>query len=96
MKSTTFGPWKAKDKEDDQSYGLDVDQGFLYGFGFLILVASNEMMPHMSRDHESWVAGDGNHAMVLNSNEMIFTSALVIRASVRVLKPHGDDEKLDI
>jgi hypothetical protein len=29
------------------------------------------MMQHMSIDHESWVADDGNHLMVLNPNEMI-------------------------
>jgi hypothetical protein len=31
----------------------------------------NEMMPHMSIDHKSWVANDGNHVMVPNLSEMI-------------------------
>jgi hypothetical protein len=41
-------------------------------------------MPHMSRDHESWVASDGNHAMVLNPSEMIFTIAPMTKVNVRV------------
>ncbi len=34
MKSITSGPGKAKDRENDQSYGLDADQGFFCGIGF--------------------------------------------------------------
>jgi hypothetical protein len=34
VKSIAFGPRKVKDKEDDQSYGLDVDQRFFCGVGF--------------------------------------------------------------
>jgi hypothetical protein len=34
-------------------------------------MAPNEMMPHMSKDHESWAIDDGNHVMVPNFNEMI-------------------------
>ncbi len=52
LKSTTYGPRKAQNKEDDQSYGLDADQRFFYGVSFSRLVALNEKMPHMSRDHE--------------------------------------------
>ncbi len=71
MKYTTSGPGKVKDREDDQSYGLDADQGFFCGTGFSRLMAPNEMMPHMSKDHESWAIDDGNHVMVPNFNEMI-------------------------
>jgi len=52
VKSTAFGPRKVKDKEDDQSYGSNVDQGLFCGASVLGSVAPNEMMPHMSRDHE--------------------------------------------
>jgi hypothetical protein len=48
----------------------------------LILLQSGvatEMMRHMSRDHESWVANDGNHVMVPNLNEMISIITLVTR-----------------
>jgi hypothetical protein len=50
-----------------------VDQGFFYGASFSRLVALNETMPHMSKDHESWVTNDGNHVMVPNPNKMIST-----------------------
>jgi hypothetical protein len=65
----------------------NVDQGFFCGAGFLGLVALNEMMPHMSKDHESWATVDGNHVMVPNPNEMISRTTLMTRASVRVLEP---------
>jgi hypothetical protein len=29
-------------------------------------MARDETMPHMSKDHESWIVDDGNHVMVLN------------------------------
>ncbi len=60
MKSIASGLGKDKDRECDQSYRLNADQGFFCGVGFLGLVAPNETMPHMSKDHESWVASDGN------------------------------------
>jgi hypothetical protein len=50
-------------------------------------MALNVTMPHMSRDHESWVVDDGNHVMVPNPNEMISTNTLVIRVSAQVPKP---------
>jgi hypothetical protein len=40
------------------------------GVGFSISMVLNEMMPHMSIDHKSWVANDGNHVMVPNLSEM--------------------------
>jgi hypothetical protein len=50
-------------------------------------MALNETVPHMSRDHESWVVDDGNHIMVPNPNEMISTTTLVIIVSAQVLEP---------
>jgi hypothetical protein len=79
LKSTTFGPWKAKFQKDGQSYGLDVDIRFFCGTSFSKSMAPNEMMQHMSRDHESWVANDGNHVMVPNPNEIISIVAPVTR-----------------
>jgi hypothetical protein len=58
-------------------------------------VAPNEMMPHMSKDCESWAKDDGNHVMVPNPNEMISIVTLVTRASMWVLEPQGVDERLD-
>jgi hypothetical protein len=49
VKFIASGPGKVKDKEDDQSYGSNVDQRFFCGAGFLKLAVPNEMMPHMSR-----------------------------------------------
>jgi hypothetical protein len=83
VKSTTFGLGKAKDPEDGQSYGLDANQGFFCGVGFSRSVAPNETMPHMLKDHESWVIDDENHVKVPNLNEMITMATLVIRAIVR-------------
>ncbi len=40
------------------------------------------MMVHMLRDHESWVANDGNHVMVPNLNEMISTIAPMISINI--------------
>jgi hypothetical protein len=51
MKFTTSGLRKAKDREDDKSYGLNADQGFSYGASFSRSMAPNETMPHMLRDH---------------------------------------------
>jgi len=85
MKSTTSRLGKAKDRENDQSYGLDADQGFFCGAGFSRSMAPNETMPHMSRDHESWVASDGNQVMVLNPSEMIFTIAPMMQKEQMVL-----------
>jgi hypothetical protein len=82
MKYTTFGPRKAKGWEDDQSYGLDANQGFFCGVGFLGSMAQDEIMPHMLRDHESWVTYDGNHVKIPNPNEMISMATLVMRAIV--------------
>jgi len=48
----------------------------------------------MSRDYESWVTNGANRVMVLNISEMISTFTLVTRASARMLKPQGADEKL--
>jgi hypothetical protein len=45
------------------------------------------MMPHMSRDHESWVANDENHVMVPNPNEMISTTTPMTRASAQMQEP---------
>jgi hypothetical protein len=72
-----------------------VDQGFFCGVGFLGLVAPNETMPYMSRNHESWAIEDGNHVMVPNPNEMISIIALVTRTNVRVLEPRGANERLN-
>jgi hypothetical protein len=73
-----------------------VDQGFFCGVGFSRSMAPNETMPHMSKDHESWVACDGNHAMVLNPSEMIFIVAPMTRVSVWVPKPQSANEILDL
>jgi hypothetical protein len=59
VKSITYGPRKAKDKEDHQSYGSNADQGFFCGASFLGSVAPNEVLPHMSRGHVS----HGQHMM---------------------------------
>jgi len=45
------------------------------------------MMPRMSKDHESWVANDGNHVTISNPNEMISTIAQMIRVSAWVPEP---------
>ncbi len=79
MKSTAFGPGKAKFKKNGQSYGSNVDLRFFCGANFSKSMALNEMMRHMSRDHESWVTNDGNHVMVPNPNEMISIVALVTK-----------------
>ncbi len=51
MKFTTSGLKKAKDRENDKSYGLNANQGFFYGASFLRSMAPNETMPHMLKDH---------------------------------------------
>jgi hypothetical protein len=58
VKSTTFEPKKAKDQKNGQSYGLNVYPRFFCGASFSKSMALGEMMPHMSRDHESWLAND--------------------------------------
>jgi hypothetical protein len=50
-------------------------QDFFCKVGFSRLVAPDERMPHMSKNHESRVIDDGNHVLVTDSIEMIFTSA---------------------
>jgi len=87
VKSITYGLGKDKDRENDQSYGLNVDQIFFCGIGFSRLVAPNGMMTRMSKDHESWVEDDGNHVMVSNPSEMISTITLVTRTNMWVLEP---------
>jgi hypothetical protein len=87
VKFITSRPVKVKDREDEQSYELDVNQKFYCGDGFLGLMAPNETMPHMSRDHESWATNDGNHVMVPNPNEMISIVALVTRINTWMPKP---------
>ncbi len=84
MKSTTSRSRKAKDQEDGQSYGSNVDPRFFCGVGFSGSIALDEMMPHMSKDHELWVANDGNHVMTPNPSEMISTIAPMTRANARV------------
>jgi hypothetical protein len=82
MKYTAFWPGKAKDWEDDQSYGLDANQGSFCGVGFSRLMAPAETMPHMLKDHESWAIDDENHVKVPNLTEMISMVTLVIRTNV--------------
>jgi hypothetical protein len=88
VKSTTSKPRKAKDREDGQSYGSNAGQGFFCGASFSGSMAPDETKSHMSGDHESWVANDGNHVMVPNLAPMT-------RVNVHVLEPHGVDERLD-
>jgi hypothetical protein len=76
VKSTTFGSRKAKDQKDGQSYGSDVDLRFFCGVNFSRLVAPNETMPHMPRDHEPWAIDDGNHVMVPKLNDIISKTKL--------------------
>jgi hypothetical protein len=47
-------------------------------------MAPNEIMPHMLIDHESWAMDDGNHVMVPNPSEVIFTTTLVTRSNEQV------------
>jgi hypothetical protein len=97
VKSIAFRPGKAKDQEDGQSYGLNVDLWFFCGVGFSRLVALDEMMPHMLKDHESWWAvDDGNHVMIPNLSEMTSINAPTTQASAQVLEPRGVDERLDL
>jgi hypothetical protein len=83
----TYEPRKAKDREDSQSYGLNVNQGFFCGASFSKSITLDETMPHMSRDHGSWAANDGNHVMVPNPNEMISIATPMIRVSAHVPEP---------
>jgi hypothetical protein len=85
VKSTTSKLGKAKHREDGQSYGSNVGQGFFCGASFSGSMAPDETKPHMSRDHESWVASDGNQVMVLNPSEMIFTIAPMMQKEQMVL-----------
>jgi hypothetical protein len=50
-------------------------QDFFCKAGFSRLVAPNEIMPHMSRNDESWATINGNHILVRNPIEMISTSS---------------------
>jgi hypothetical protein len=58
VKSTTYGPKKVKYQEDGQSYGSNVYPRFFCGASFSGSLALDETMPHMSRDHESWLTND--------------------------------------
>jgi hypothetical protein len=59
VKSTTYGSRKAKNWKNGQSYGSNVNPWFFYGAGFSRLVAPNDIMPRMSRNHESCIIDDG-------------------------------------
>jgi hypothetical protein len=72
-----------------------MDQGFFCGANFSRSVALDETMPHMSKDHESWVTNDGNHVMVPNPNEMISITTPMTRANARVPEPRSANERLD-
>jgi hypothetical protein len=74
VKFNTSRSWKAKDQENGQSYGLDVDPKFFYDIGFSILMAQDEILPHMSTDHGPWVVDDENHVMVSNHNKNDFNN----------------------
>jgi hypothetical protein len=95
VKSNTFGLGKGKDQENGQSYVLDVNPRFIYKVNFSRLVAPNDVMPHMLRNHESCIIDNGNHVMVSNLNQMISTSIVVIEANAWVPKPQSVDERLD-
>ncbi len=86
MKSIASGPRKAKDKKDCQSYGSYVNPRLFCGTIFLRSMASDESMPHMSRDHDSWAIDDGNHVTVANLNEMISITTLVTCACARTTR----------
>jgi hypothetical protein len=58
-------------------------------------MALDEFMPHMLRDHGSWLTNDGNYVMVSHLNEIISTAALVTKVNAWVLKPQGVDERFD-
>ncbi len=96
MKSTTYGSRKAKDREDGQSYGLDVSLRFFSEIDFQGLMALDEMISHMSKDRESWVVDDGNHFMVPSLSEMISTTTSMIRISAPMLEPQGVVERLNL
>jgi len=87
VKSITFGPRKANDREDGQSYGSNADPRLFCGINFSQSVIPFETMPHMSKDYESWAIGNGNHVMVPNLNEIISTIAPMTRVSAQVLEP---------
>jgi hypothetical protein len=95
VKSNTFGSRKAKDWENGQSYGLDIDPRFFCGIDFLGSVALDEVMPHMLRDHGSWAIDDGNQIMISHPNKMNSTTTSVTRVSARVPKLRGANEILD-
>ncbi len=87
MKSIAYGLGKAKDQENGQSYGSNVGPRFFCGVNFLGLVALDETMPHMSRDHESWAVDHGNHVMVPNPSEMISITTTMIKVNAQMPKP---------
>jgi hypothetical protein len=95
VKSNTFGLGKAKDWENGQSYGLDVDIRFFCGVDFLGSMALNEVMPHMLGGRGSWAIDDGNQVMISHPNETISTTTPMTRASARVPKLRGVNEILD-
>jgi hypothetical protein len=87
VKYITSEARKAKDQKYNQSYGLNVNQGFFCGASFSRSMALDDTMPHMSRDHGSWVTNDGDHVMVPNPSEMISIATLVTRANEHVPEP---------
>jgi hypothetical protein len=87
VKSITFGSRKASIREDGQSYGSNDNLRLFCGVSFPRSMAPYEIMPHMSKYHESWAIDNGNHVMVPNPNEMISIAAPMTRASARVLEP---------
>jgi hypothetical protein len=94
VKSNTSGFRESQDQENDKSYGLDVNPKFIYKVNFSRSMAPNDVMPHMLKNHESWVIDDANHVMVSNLIEMISTSTCIIvtEANACVPKPQGVDE----
>jgi hypothetical protein len=96
VKSNTFGSRKAKDWEDGQSYGLDVDLGFFCGANFLGVMALDEIMPHMLRNHGSWATDDRNHVMVSNPSEMISIVIPMTKVNDHVPELQSGDERLNL
>jgi hypothetical protein len=74
VKFNTSRSGKAKDWEDGQSSGLNVGLGLFCVINFSRLMALDEAMSHMLRDHRSWAIDD--------LNKMISTTAPMIRISV--------------
>jgi hypothetical protein len=72
-----------------------VDPRFFCGDNFLQLVALDEIMAHMLRNHGSWATDDGNHVIVSNPSEMISIVIPITRVNNHVPKPQNGDERLD-